>query len=93
MGKPMIGYLTKRKLGVEGEWGLAYDCILAENGLFLEAQNPLIKARILIGETLVRGLEPLPERVELSTDWCRLTCWPWPCDRCGRTSTGSFTWR
>lgn len=65
MGKPMIGYLREVKGGMEGERGLAYDYILAENGLFPEAQNPLIKARILIGETLVRGLAPLNERVEL----------------------------
>jgi PRTRC genetic system protein A len=62
----MIGYLRKGKEGIQGERGLAYDYILAQNGLFLEAQNPLIKARICVGEALVRGLEPLTERVELA---------------------------
>ena len=65
MGKPMIGYLTKQKLGVEGERGMAYDYILAHNGLFLEAENPLIKARIRVGAAEVRGLLELTERVEL----------------------------
>lgn len=65
MAKPMIGYLTKGKGGIEGERSLAYDYILAQNGVFLEAQNPLVRARVRVGETLVRGLEPLTERVEL----------------------------
>jgi PRTRC genetic system protein A len=61
----MIGYLRKEKTGLQGERGLAYDYILAQNGVFLEAENALIRARICVGEALVRGLEPLTERVQL----------------------------
>ncbi len=63
--KPMIGYLRNEKNHVIGDRGMAYDYILAQNGVFLEAENALIRARIRVGEASVRGLEPLNERVEL----------------------------
>lgn len=65
MQKPMIGYLRNEPNQLVGERGMAYDYILAGNGLFLEAENPLIKARICIADTEVRGLEKMTERVEL----------------------------
>jgi PRTRC genetic system protein A len=61
----MIGYLRKGPDGLEGEHGLAYDYILAHNGVFLEAQNALFTARIRVGLAQVRGLKPLSERVKL----------------------------
>lgn len=66
MGKPMIGYLRKGTDGMVGERGLAYDYILGQNGIFLEAENPLVKARIRLAEAQVRGLGLLFERVELT---------------------------
>ena len=63
--KPMIGYLLKRPEGLFGERGLAYDYVISRNGVFLEAQNPLIRARIRVAHGEVRGLEPLTQRVQL----------------------------
>lgn len=65
MTRGMIGHLVNRENYVEGVRGLAYDYILARNGVFLEAESSLIKARIKVGDAEVRGLAPLTERVEL----------------------------
>lgn len=54
-----VGYLFNRREGLEGERGLYYDYILASNGLFIEAENKLVEARIPIAYCDIRGLEPL----------------------------------
>jgi len=59
------GYLLNKKEGLEGEPGLFYNYILAENGLFIRAQNPLIKATVCISPVEIRGLSPLKENIEL----------------------------
>jgi PRTRC genetic system protein A len=64
--KPMIGYLLVRPEGLDGERGLAYDYILARNGVFLEAENHLIRARIRVASGEIRGLGILTEKVELA---------------------------
>lgn len=53
-----IGYLTRRADGkLYGERGVYYDYILAQNGVFIEAEGPLLAARIPVTtETLIRGL-------------------------------------
>ena len=61
-----IGYLLNRKEGLEGEAGLFFDYLLAENGLFIRSRNPLIEAMICISPIEIRGLSPLTERVELA---------------------------
>lgn len=45
--------------------GIAYDYIVAENGVFIEADGNFIKARISIAEGLIRGLNPLSSDVLL----------------------------
>ena len=56
------GYLIH---GAEAGRGAGYTYVMAGNGLFLEAENPLITARLHLAEALVRGLEPLGELLEL----------------------------
>lgn len=65
MPRGMVGHLLNRPNYVDGLRGQAYDYILAQNGVFLEAESKLIKARIKVGDAEVRGLAPLTERVEL----------------------------
>ncbi|MFB0559505.1 MAG: hypothetical protein ACETVS_03115 [Dehalococcoidales bacterium] len=60
-----IGYLLNKSGWPEGESGLFYDYILAENGLFIRAHNPLIKVTVCISPVKIRGLRPLEERIEL----------------------------
>jgi len=60
-----VGYLLNKGEGPRGEPGLFYDYILASNGLFIRAENPLIKAAVSISPVEVRGLKPLEERIEL----------------------------
>ncbi len=48
----IAGYIV----GQTGERGSAYTYVLAGNGLFLEAENTLMAARILVAPAEVRGL-------------------------------------
>lgn len=61
-----VGYLTNTAKGLEGESGIGYNYILAANGLFLRASNPLLSATIQIAPAEVRGLGHLTERLELT---------------------------
>lgn len=60
-----VGYLIKRKDGLEGERGVYYDYVMASNGLFIEAEGKLIAARVPVAECEVRGLAPLEPKVVL----------------------------
>ena len=60
-----VGYLLNRDQAPHGEPGLFYDYIVAGNGLFIRAHNPLIRATLCISPAEVRGLKPLEEQVEL----------------------------
>ena len=60
------GYLVNKEEGLDGEPGLFYDYILAQNGLFIQAQNPLISGLICISPVNVRGLYPLTEKIQLA---------------------------
>jgi len=60
-----VGYMLHKEEGLSGEPGLYYDYIIAENGLFIRAQNPLIKATACISPVEIRGLRPLEEEIEL----------------------------
>lgn len=60
-----VGYLTNHKEGLAGEPGLFYNYVLAGNGLFIEADNNLIRASVCVAHAKVRGLEPKEGRVEL----------------------------
>ena len=64
----VAGYLVNRPDGLVGEPGLAYDYILAANGLFVRAEKlgpggaPLLRATVQVAEAQVRGLAPLAPR-------------------------------
>ena len=60
-----VGYLLNEREGLEGEPGLFYDYILAKDGLFIQASNPLIKGVLCISPVEIRGLSPLKESIEL----------------------------
>ncbi len=60
------GYLINTGAGPVGERGIYYDYILAGNGVFIRAENPLIKANIPISEVAIRGLPLLQQSLELS---------------------------
>ena len=60
-----VGYLTNTVQGLVGDPGIGYDYILAANGVFLRASNPLLTATIQIAPAEVRGLAPLTESLEL----------------------------
>ena len=60
-----VGYLLNTKEGLTGEAGLYYDYIFARTGVFIRAQNPLLRATLCINYTEIRGLVPLYEELEL----------------------------
>ena len=59
------GYLTRHKWGLRGKRGSHYDYVLAGNGVFVEAEGPLMAARLQIGKAHVRALAPSETRVVL----------------------------
>jgi len=61
-----VGYLLNKKEGLEGEPGIFYDYILAEDGLFIRVRNPLIKGLVCISPVNIKGLAPLDEQIELT---------------------------
>jgi len=65
MNKP-VGYLMNYPSGLSGERGLFYNYIFASNGVFIEAENPLIAARIPVAECDIRGLAPVEAKVSLT---------------------------
>lgn len=60
-----VGYLINTNEGLQGDRGIFYDYILASNGLFIEAENKLISARIPVSRCEVRGLAPIEKKVKL----------------------------
>ena len=60
-----VGYLINNKDGLQGEPGVFYDYILAEDGLFLRAKNAHLAATVCIASAEVRGLAPLEEDIQL----------------------------
>src|SRR4030067_957747 len=62
----MVGYLVNYPDGVSGEKGIYYNYILAANGLFIEASNPAIAARVPVSECEVRGLAPMKAKIALT---------------------------
>jgi len=61
-----VGYLVKHPDGLSGETGSYYNYILASNGLFIEAESPVLAARIPVAECNVRGLAPMESKVTLT---------------------------
>ena len=62
----MVGYLVNYPDGISGEKGIYYNYILAANGLFIEASNPALAARVPVAECEVRGLAPMKTKVALT---------------------------
>ncbi len=62
----MVGYGINPAEKIIGGKGTFYTYYLAGNGVFIESQNQFISARICIAPCLVRGLEPIEEKVELA---------------------------
>jgi PRTRC genetic system protein A len=62
----MVGYLVNYPDGISGEKGIYYNYILAANGLFIEASNPAVAARIPVAECEVRGLAPMKAKIALT---------------------------
>ena len=62
----LVGYLVKTPEGLWGERGQYYSYILAANGVFVEAEGPLLSARIPVAECQLRGLAPLESLVRLT---------------------------
>ena len=62
----VVGYLVNYPDGISGEKGIYYNYILAANGLFIEASNPAIAARVPVSECEVRGLAPMKAKIALT---------------------------
>jgi PRTRC genetic system protein A len=62
----MVGYLLNHPDGLAGERGLYFNYILAANGLFIEAENAIIAARVPVTECEVRGLAPMETKITLT---------------------------
>jgi hypothetical protein len=54
----LVDYLVARD-GLPSRIGLAYDYILAGDGLFVTASNQLLRVRIPVARCSVRGLDPV----------------------------------
>jgi len=62
----MVGYLVNYPEGITGEKGIYYNYILAANGLFIEAANPMLGARVPVAECEVRGLATMKAKIALT---------------------------
>ena len=62
----VVGYLVNYPDGISGEKGIYYNYILAANGLFIEAANPMLAARVQVAECQVRGLAPVKMKLALT---------------------------
>ena len=62
----MVGHLVKREDGLWGAGrGLAYDYVMAGNGVFVECEGPLLGARVQVAAAVIKDLPPLEPRVVL----------------------------
>jgi len=62
----MVGYLVNYPDGISGEKGIYYNYVLAANGLFIEASNPALAARVPVAECDIRGLAPIKTKIALT---------------------------
>ena len=61
--RPPVGYVVNSNPDPTGTQGTGYDYVLADGGLYVQAQNDHITARIRIAEAEVRGLLPVQEKL------------------------------
>lgn len=59
------GYLVNTKDGLHGARGSFFDYVLAENGVFIEAEGPHFAARVPVAPANIRGLAPLEPQLVL----------------------------
>lgn len=62
---PPVGYLVNHRDRLTGTQGIGYDYVLAGNGLWVQAQSPLLTTRIPAAAVTVRGLAPVPPQFRL----------------------------
>src|SRR4030067_2205073 len=62
----MVGSLVTSPDGISGEKGLYYSYIPSANGIFIEASNPMLAARVPVAECEVRGLAPMKAKIALT---------------------------
>lgn len=55
---PPVGHLTRHATGLRGQRGAYYTYITASNGVWVEAEGPLLAARIPVAVGEIRGLAP-----------------------------------
>ena len=60
-----VGHLVNHRRGVRGLQGVGYDYVLAGNGVFVQAENPDLTARVRLAECEVRGLNTTAAKVHL----------------------------
>ena len=63
--RPPVGYLVNLPGGVSGLQGTGYDYVMAQNGLFVQAESAEMTARVRLAEAGVRGLEPTTGKIHL----------------------------
>ena len=61
-----VGYLVNQPHRLSGTQGVAFDYVMAQEGLLVQARNHLIAARILLAPARVRGLAPAPPTLTLA---------------------------
>ena len=62
------GYRINLPAGPRGPTGIAYNYIMAQNGVFIQAENDHLAATVLVQELQLRGLAPLQESILLKHD-------------------------
>ena len=60
-----VGYLVNHPGGIRGRQGVGYYYVLAGNGVFVQAENDRLTARVQVAGCGVRGLAPAESKVEL----------------------------
>jgi PRTRC genetic system protein A len=71
---PLVEYLVARQ-GLPPRRGLAYDYVLAGDGLFVAAENDLLSVRVPVASCPVRGLPPVHAACTLKRGRLPLALW------------------
>ena len=66
MGPNPVGYLVNHPAGLTGSQGIGYDYVLGSGGLYVQSESDHLTARVPVAPAEVRGLAPVPEKVELA---------------------------
>ena len=59
------GYLVNHPKGVRGAQGVGYDYVIAGNGVFAQAENPNLTARVQLAKCNIKGLKPTTAKIHL----------------------------